>query len=184
LNKYNHNFPQDALRAYFTSNHDENSHSGSEYERMGNAAKAFAVCCALWNGIPLIYSGQELPNKNRLKFFDKDAIEWKDHCGLHDFYKTLLHLHSTHPALRAGDNSVSTYLLKTTKEGIFSFLRKNGSKEILVMLNLAGDTALFTITGEEFTGGTYKDVFSGDFSVIEKNITLSLEAWGYRVFEK
>ena len=184
LNKYNHNFPQDALRAYFTSNHDENSHSGSEYERMGNAAKAFAVCCCLWNGIPLVYSGQELPNKNRLKFFDKDAIEWKDHCGLHDFYQTLLHLHSTHPALRAGDSSASTYLLKTTKEGIFSFLRKNGSKEILVMLNLAGDTALFTITVEEFTGGTYKDVFSGDFSVIEKNITLSLEAWGYRVFEK
>jgi len=103
---------------------------------------------------------------------------------LHDFYKTLLHLHSTHPALRAGDSSVSTYLLKITKEGVFSFLRKNGSKEILVMLNLAGDTALFTITVEEFTGGTYKDVFSGDFSVIEKNITLSLEAWGYRVFEK
>ena len=183
LQKYNHNFPQDALRAYFTSNHDENSHSGSEYERMGNAARAFAVFCTLWNGVPLIYSGQELPNRNRLKFFDKDAIRWTDTCELHDFYKALLQLHSTHPALRAGDNNVATYLLKTTADRVFSFLRRNGSKEILVLLNLSKETVFFNITGDE-AAGTYKDVFLGNFSVIEKNITLSLDAWGYRVFEK
>jgi len=143
-----------------------------------------AVHSCTWPGIPLIYSGQELPNKTRLKFFDKDAIEWKNDCELHEFYKTLLHLRATHPALRTGDNNVSTCLLRTTKDRIFSFQRKSGSKEILVILNLANDDASFAIEGEEITAGPYKNVFSGDFSVIEKNITLSLEAWGYRVFEK
>ncbi len=46
LNYYASQFPADGLRVYFTTNHDENSHSGSEYERLGDSAKAFAVLCA------------------------------------------------------------------------------------------------------------------------------------------
>src|SRR6185436_95495 len=99
LHKYETLFPKNALHTFFTSNHDENSHSGSEYERIGNAAKPFAVLCATWNGIPLIYSGQELPMVNkRLYFFDKDVIPWTGDYALHDFYKTLLTLRSTNPA--------------------------------------------------------------------------------------
>ncbi|MEJ7671206.1 MAG: alpha-amylase family glycosyl hydrolase [Chitinophagaceae bacterium] len=90
-------FYKDAFRIYFTSNHDENSWNGTEYEKYGDAAKAFAVFSCTWNGIPMIYSGQELPNNKRLQFFDKDQIEWRQECELHDFYKTLLHLRKTIP---------------------------------------------------------------------------------------
>ena len=38
----------------------------------------------------MIYSGQEMPNKKRLKFFEKDPIEWDGNFEMHDFYKTLL----------------------------------------------------------------------------------------------
>jgi len=38
LRRYENAFPKNAIRMFFTSNHDENSHSGSEYERMGHAA--------------------------------------------------------------------------------------------------------------------------------------------------
>ena len=62
-------FPMHCMRTFFTSNHDENSWNGSEYEKYGDMAKPFAVFCATWNGIPLIYSGQELPNLKRLQFF-------------------------------------------------------------------------------------------------------------------
>jgi len=58
-------FPPAALRAFFTTNHDENSHSGSEFERLGASAEAFAVLCCTWNAVPLIYSGQEMPNKKK-----------------------------------------------------------------------------------------------------------------------
>ena len=75
--QYDATFSQIGHPYFFTSNHDENSHSGSEYERIGDAAKPFAVLCATWNGIPLIYNGQELPMTNkRLQFFDKDLIPW------------------------------------------------------------------------------------------------------------
>src|SRR5579872_156864 len=100
---YSSQFPAHAMRVYFTTNHDENSHSGSEYERMGEAAILFAVLCATWDGLPLIYSGQELPNKKRLKFFDKDCIDWNGPIGLQDFYRALLGLRRRNRALRAGD---------------------------------------------------------------------------------
>ena len=64
------------MRAWFTTNHDENSWNGTEYEKYGDMAKALAVFSATWNGFRLLYSGQELPNMKRIKFFEKDAIAW------------------------------------------------------------------------------------------------------------
>jgi hypothetical protein len=96
------NFRQSPVSYFFTANHDENSWNGTEYEKYGNAAKAFAVFSFVWSGVPLIYSGQELPNKKRLKFFDKDIIEWKAKPELHEFYKALLQLRTNNEAIGTG----------------------------------------------------------------------------------
>jgi len=61
-------YPGGAAKLFFTANHDENSWNGTEYEKYGNLAKAFAVLTFTWKGVPLIYSGQELPNNKRLRF--------------------------------------------------------------------------------------------------------------------
>ena len=183
LNKYRENFPDDALRALFTSNHDENSHSGSEYERMGDAAPAFAVLCATWGGVPLIYSGQELPNKKRLKFFDKDAIDWGTECGLHDFYKHLLELRSHHPALRAGDSRVITRRLGVTEGRVFSFLKQKDDRVVLVLLNLSPDSVSFKMTDNQ-PSGDFRNIFSGKQESINAEAVLTLPAWGYFVIEK
>ena len=111
LKKYD-DIGDSTMRIWFTSNHDENSWNGSEYEKYGDTAKALAAFSCTWNGIPLIYSGQELPNKKRLKFFDKDNIEWTGTYEMAPFYKTMLNLHAQNPALRAGDTATHTYILK------------------------------------------------------------------------
>ncbi|MDQ6890865.1 MAG: alpha-amylase family glycosyl hydrolase, partial [Bacteroidota bacterium] len=129
-------FPCNAFRVYFTSNHDENSWNGTQFEKYGDAARLMAVFTCTWNGMPMIYSGQELPNKKRLKFFDKDPIEWDGNFELHDFYKTLLILHSANDALRAGDPDVLTKIVSHPDDHeIFSYLRKNGPHQVLVILN-------------------------------------------------
>jgi alpha-amylase len=185
LKEYDLLFPSNALRLYFTSNHDENSHSGSEYERMGDAAKTFAVLCATWNGIPLIYGGQELPSKKRLKFFDKDQVEWTGHYALHDFYKTLLNLHSTHPALHAGDDRVKTFRIKTSEDDkVFAYLRKNNGREVLVLLNLSPQNDLHVTINDEIVTGIFRNIFtniSGDFTSDKR---FEMPAWGYFVYEK
>jgi glycosidase len=186
LYKYNEVFPSTALRALFTSNHDENSHSGSEYERMGDAAKPFAVLCATWNGVPLIYSGQEMPMINkRLHFFERDAIPWTGNYELQQFYKTLLTLRLTNSALRGGDEQVRTYRLETSDNAhVFAFLRKNNESEVVVILNLSSkENSQVQIRGRVLSG-VYKNVFSGDSIHFDEEKTVVLDKWGWLVLEK
>ena len=182
LFSYNVEFPSDAFRVYFTSNHDENSWNGTEYEKYGDAAKMLAVFSCTWNGLPMIYSGQELPNMKRLKFFDKDPIEWTGTYQLQDFYHTLLSLRRRNAALRAGDNTVSTIIIsKDDDSKVLAYVRKNGSAEVLTVLNFSVEAVSFEAAKIE---GEYKNVFSGattDFSADNK---LQLTSWGYAVFEK
>ncbi len=185
LEKYDMAFPQDALRLLFTSNHDENSHSGSEYERLGEGAKAFVVLCTTWkNSLPLIYSGQEMPNKKRLKFFDKDSIEWTGDYLLHDFYKILLSLRKNCTALRAGDAEVITTSINTNApENIFAFIRKHLENEVLVLLNLSQSKMRFMIK-DEFVTGRFTNVFSGNEIDIGMQTHFETEKWDYLVYYK
>ncbi len=183
LNGYQARFPQTAQRAFFTSNHDENSHSGSEYERMGDAAKVFALLCATWNAIPLVYSGQELPNKKRLKFFDKDVIEWQEDVELHAFYKTLLQLRKSNPALRSGDVNGSTTKVDVNDGRIFSFVRKNRNGEVLVIANLSAESVTFQWMDPEVSG-SFRNVFTGTENEINTGNQFNLNGWDYLVLEK
>lgn len=171
-----------SMRAWFTSNHDENSWNGSEYEKYGDMAKALAVFTCTWNGIPLIYSGQELPNLKRLKFFEKDEIQWTGNNELHDFYKVLLYLHSNNPALRAGDSQSRTQRINTGAEDhILSYLRKNANSEVLVVLNFSNLDIHFSI--EDVTG-KFREVFLGAERNFSENNHIRLDKWQYHVFEK
>ena len=173
------------MRAWFTSNHDENSWNGTEYEKYGEMAKALAVFSATWNGVPLLYSGQELPNLKRLKFFEKDVIAWTSTNKLNDFYKVLLQLKTNNPALRNGDPAVQTFRIKTSDaKNIFAYLRKNGGKEVLVVLNLSGQKDLhFDILDSNVTG-IYTNVFSGAANDFTTNKSFEMQGWEYLVYEK
>ncbi|HMR84933.1 MAG TPA: alpha-amylase family glycosyl hydrolase [Niabella sp.] len=174
-----------SMRAWFTTNHDENSWNGTEYEKYGDMAKSLAVFSCTWNGVPLIYSGQELPLKDkRLKFFDKDPIPWTGNYELHEFYKTLLNLHSSNPALRGGDPSAQTFKLTTTADDkIFAYLRKNGNDEVLVVLNWSRDAVSFDITDTRLNG-SFNEVFSGTLKELIASKSFSMQPWDYLVYTK
>lgn len=182
LGYYHSQFPAGAMRVYFTTNHDENSHSGSEYERMGDAAKLFAVLCATWDGLPLIYSGQELPNTKRLKFFDKDSIDWTGRFELQEFYRAMLALRKRSRALRAGDLLGMTRRINTgADDRCFGYVRLSGDDEAVVLLNFSAspvglDTAFWGMRG------SYKDIFTGREWALPSLI--NLDSWGYAVMEK
>lgn len=185
LESYRTNFPSRALRLYFTANHDENSWNGTEYEKYGPAARALAVFSCTWNGLPLIYSGQEMPNYKRLQFFKKDAIEWTGKYLLHDFYKALLHLRKTNPALRAADETVSTSRVQTNADDkVFSFLRKKDEREVLVVLNLSGEhLGHFQFTDPRISGH-YRNIFNNIAIDLSSDRTHVLHPWDYQVLER
>lgn len=184
LKEYDHTFPEDAFRVYFTSNHDENSWNGTEYDKYGALSKVFSVFSCTWNGLPMIYSGQELPNYKKLQFFDKDEIEWKQECGLHDFYKTLLHLRKTNTALRAADSNVITYKIDTNyNDRVFSYVRKCGNEEVMVILNLSAENVVLQIT-HGLLMGRFINVFNKQVIDFSTTHSIQLPESGYVLLEK
>ncbi len=180
LSHYEIAYPPGTFRMFFTSNHDENSWNGTEYEKYGDGAQALAVFSCTWNGIPLIYSGQELPNKKRLLFFDKDVIDWKEENALQDFYKTLLHLRIHHPALEAGVHAMPVMITTSEEEYVLAYLRIHKGKKIFVALNLSPHALSLSFPGFEETG-TFTNIFDGAKHRLHPSFCLPLDAWGYVV---
>ena len=174
----------ESMRAWFTTNHDENTWNGTEYEKYGLIAKPLAVFSATWNGVPLLYSGQELPNMKRLEFFEKDVINWNGNNQMASFYQTLLNLKSTNPALRGGDSNVTTYLLKTSADDkILAYVRKNGKDEVLVVLNMSKEAVNFKIEDEQVSG-SFKNVFDQTKRDFSTGKNFEMKAGDYAVFER
>lgn len=179
LDLYKNNFPSDDLGAFFTTNHDENSWNGTEYEKYGHAARALAVFSCTWKGIPLIYSGQELPNRKRLKFFDKDPIEWNGQFELQAFYQTLLRLRRNHPALQNGD--APELISIPASEPVFAFVRTSGDRHVIVVLNLSPNDISVKLPEHHITK-KFTDIFDGTTIAPGSEILPAMKSWDYKVF--
>ena len=128
--------PADAFRLMFTSNHDENSWAGTEFERMGDAAKVMAVLTfTLPGGQPLIYTGQEMGWNHRFLFFEKDPIPaWEDN-EYTDFYKWLIKIRHDNPALAAGEKG-GKFEVVSTDDSTFVFTRALPENKVTVKAEL------------------------------------------------
>ena len=194
-------FPKEAFRLTFTSNHDENSWQGTEFERQGAAANACAVLCFTLPGSqPMIYTGQEIGLSRRLALFEKDPItDWSpnEHTT---FWKTLVDLKHNNPALQAGERG-GDIVWWDAPEGWVAFHREVKGNMVIVIASFgqaqpqeavsaasegdgnrpAGETvaqpfrnlqaAPITMTLNLL--GEYTDVFKGTDITIPAQITLS-----------
>ena len=128
-------FPKEAYRLMFTSNHDENSWSGTEFEREGAAANACAVLCFTLPGSqPLIYTGQEIGLSRRLEFFEKDPItDWSAN-EYTAFWKKLIDLKHDNPALAAGEKGGPIEYIDAP-DGVVAFRRQVKGNTVIVAAN-------------------------------------------------
>jgi glycosidase len=166
------------LFMHFTSNHDENSWSGSEIERMGEAHKAFAVLVNTLDGIPLTYSGQEEPMPRRLEFFEKDDIGFKNY-GYADFYQKLNHFKHDNPAIWNGRFG-GTMLRILRDDNVFAFTRQKDSNKVTVIINLSKQHQ--NIISDIQIQGT--DIFTGKKVVYNTGQNISLMPWEYAVVKQ
>lgn len=129
-------FPAEAFRLMFTSNHDENSWAGTEFERMGDAVKVMALLTfTLPNGQPLLYTGQEMGWNKRFEFFEKDPIPAWTENSYTDFYKWLIKLRHDNPALRAGEKG-GAFEVVSTQDSTLVFTRTLPENKVTVSVNL------------------------------------------------
>ena len=179
-------YPAPAMRLMFTSNHDENSWAGTEFERMGDAHKAFAALTfVLPKSQPLIYTGQEIGLNRRLAFFEKDSV--KELVDLEygkeyrEFYKSLCSFRHNNSALAAGENVAPMVFVEGASENVLAFTRANEENTVFCIFNFSAEPASLTITEAE--AGDYACI-CGQTKSFKAGDVVELEPWGYMLLNK
>jgi glycosidase len=174
-------FPPDCMRMTFVSNHDKNAWDGTGPEQFGDALEAAIVLSVVGDGLPLIYNGQEAGESKRLKFFEKDPIEWKAH-PVGELYRKLFALKKAHPVLwNAHWGATMIRVPNSASAEVLSFVRRNDRDKVFAVFNFSKEAR--TVKFEEtLFPGTYTDGFSGDRVELTASTALSLPPWGFRVF--
>ena len=179
-------YPAPAMRLMFTSNHDENSWAGTEFERMGDAHKTFAALTfVLPKSQPLIYTGQEIGLNRRLAFFEKDSIEelvdleyGKEY---RDFYKKLTAFRHNNSVLAAGANVAPVVFVEDAPEAVLAFTRENEANKVLCIFNFSAEPQTLTIT--ESAAGAY-NCLCGETREYNAGDVVELEPWAFMLLSK
>lgn len=177
------NYPVKGYRLNFTTNHDENSWSGTEFERLGNAVDAFNTFVFVTKGIPLIYSGQEAGLNKRLRFFDKDTIYWND-LKYEKFFSDLIKLKKENKALWNGKYGGEIKLIKNDNEdNVLTFCRSKKENNVIAVFNFSSQNQNALVNFRELKG-TYKNYFTNEVVKIKSNQEFNLQPWEYIILIK
>jgi cyclomaltodextrinase / maltogenic alpha-amylase / neopullulanase len=176
-------YKRNDYRMNFTTNHDENSWNGTECERLGDGVKAFTVLCGTVPGMPLIYSGQEAGMNKRLRFFDKDTIEWKA-SPLRSIFTKLNLLKKKNEALWNGEAGGELKSVSTNNENVFAFTREKKANKVFTVFNFSNQPQLIKFNSDQINGN-YLELFSNKKMKISNNqFEVSLQPWEYLVYTK
>jgi glycosidase len=176
-------FPQNDFRMRFTTNHDENSWNGTVFERLGDAAPTFAALTFAVKGMPLIYSGQEAGLNKRLKFFDRDPIDWKP-SKFSELYTKLVHLKLKNKALWSGDEGGNMVMIPSSNEkAVYSFIREKDNDKVFMVFNLSAKPVDVKFNSE-LIKGNYLDLFANKLITLTSSEKLNLKPWGFKFFVK
>lgn len=175
-------YPRTAIRMCFTSNHDENSWSGTDFKRMGVAREAMAAFTFLApQGMPLIYTGQEVGYDHSFDFFDHDPIPFYGPNSSTAFYRRLTALKHDNPALEAGERGGELVEIRNNAEDcLLSFVREAEGNRVVALLNMSP----YRIRADFDTGiyaGTYTDAMTGVETELPSHVDEELEGWSYRI---
>jgi hypothetical protein len=146
---------------------------------MKDSHKAFSVLVSTFDGMPLIYGGQEEPLDRRLEFFEKDDIGFKDYKYA-DFYTKLNMLKHNNEALWNGPHGGELVKLADHKK-IYAFSREKNGNEVIVIINLSKDNQTFDLTRDI---DQMSELFTGIKSTIKQGTTVNMKPWEYKVYSK
>ena len=177
-------YPREAMRMSFTSNHDENSWSGSEQSRFGASLEVMTALTFLMpSTMPLIYTGQEVGYDHSFEFFERDAIpaELYRENRTTELYRRLIALKHKERALDAGERGGDMIEIdNNAKDCMITLVREVDGSRVVAILNLSP----YTIHADFNTGiyaGTYRDALSGERVVLAEHVERDIAPWHYQI---
>jgi glycosidase len=174
-------WPRDAYRMRHVSNHDQNSWEATQFERFGDALEAVITLSFVGSGLPMIYNGQEAGNEDRLEFFERDPIVWRDH-PVGDLYERLITLKHNTPALWNGAAGAPMVPVPNSAEqAVFSFVRRGADSAVFAVFNLSSEPQSVSFADSPHTGA-YREFGTGETMTFPSTGPLDLAPWQARVF--
>ncbi|MBO5716946.1 MAG: alpha amylase C-terminal domain-containing protein [Alistipes sp.] len=180
-------YPREAMRMSFTSNHDENSWSGSEQSRFGAALDVMSVMTFLMpSTMPLIYTGQEVGYNHSFEFFERDAIPAEAYVENRttELYRRLTSLKHKERALDAGERGGEMIEIENNaKDCMMTFVREVDGSRVVAIVNLSP----YTIHADFRTGiyeGKYYDAITGERVVLGDHVERDIAPWQYQILVK
>ncbi len=179
---------KEAIRMNFTSNHDENSWNGTEFERMGDATDLFAAFTYVVPGMPMIYTGQMSGNHHRLEFFEKDVIDRVENAPQKALYKGLNDLRAANRALWSNEKGAEMVRLAADNDKVFACVRtkecpKHGDNTVIAIMNMSAEPQTVTLDLTNLAGGEYNCLCGKKMSV-ESTQIFELTPWKYIILSK
>ena len=180
-------YPNSAMKMMFTSNHDENSWSGSEFDRFGAAREVMTALTFVWEAaMPLLYTGQEVGYNHSFEFFERDYIPAEKYQANEDteLYRKLIALKHSQPALQAGERGGRTIEIENNaKDCLMTFVRELGDSRVVAIMNLSP----YTIHADYNNGiyaGEYTNAITGEKVLLPMHLEQDIEPWGYTLLYK
>ncbi len=174
-------YPHDAIQMTFVSNHDKNAWDGTQSEQFGAALPAAITLSVVGNGMPLIYGSQEAGETKRLKFFEKDPIDWKP-SPIGDLYRRLFALKHANTALWNGHWGAPMIDVPNSDHShVMSFVRRDAHDKIFAVFNFSAQERKVRFGDGPFPG-RYTEFSTGKVVTLLPNQEMDLPAWSCRVF--
>ena len=155
-------WPKGSLHMRFSDNHDERRAIARFGEPAALAASAFVFTL---DGVPMIYNGMEVGDTTESgapALFEKMPIFWaiaERRKEFPRFYKEMMTMRRGSVALRRG---TLEWLRNSDESRVVTFVRRAGNEKVLVAINFSSRPFVGLVGGRK----------------------VSLDAWGYRIFNR
>ncbi len=178
-------YPKSAMRMTFTSNHDENSWSGTEYARMGDAREAMTVFTfVVPRGLPLIYTGQEVDYDHSFSFFEKDPIPSYRAGANAALYTRLSALRHNHRALASGEEGGEMIEIRNNAEDcLMTMVREVEGDRVISIMNLS-PYHIHACYNTGIYAGRYVDAMTGGVYDLQTVVEEDMTPWSYRILTR
>lgn len=125
----------------YSTNHDVTSSDGATVKIYNGKQGALAayVLAAYMNGVPLLYTGQEVGSPKQVSIFNDDPIDWTTNPDMTAAYKKILAFRAAHEAVKTGA------LIPYNDTNIIAFEKKAGTDDVLILVNAKNSVNDFTV---------------------------------------
>lgn len=175
-------FPNNTIPMFFTSNHDENSWNGTEFQRLGEHARQMAALTFVMPGMPLIYNGQEVGFNRMLEFFVKDSIDWNSDSTYTSFYKALIDLKKSNRALDTPGGGTFEELATNNPADVYAIQRIGKNNSIIAIFNFSKESQDIVVQGTK--KGKYSILFQTQQIEAGREYKITLEPYAFQVLYK